>query len=73
MNKLQTFMLNHPLFSIAVILPFALLFVFAILELIFTVVLPVLIALWLSGWVYTAIVGRPIRQYVYEPFWFMRL
>ncbi len=73
MNRLQTLMLNHPLISITIIMPFALIFVFAILDIIFTLVLPVLIALWLSGWVYTSIIGRSIRQYVYEPFWFMRL
>ena len=73
MNKLKTLMLNHPLVSIAIILPFSLLFVFAILGVIFNLILPILIAVWLSGWIYTGVVGRPIRQYVYEPFWFIRL
>lgn len=54
-------------------MPFSLVLVFAILEIIFNLILPILIALWLSGWFYTGIVGRPIRQYVYEPFWFIRL
>ena len=73
MSKLQTLMLNHPLVSIAIIMPFSLALVFAILEIIFNLILPVLIAVWLSGWIYTGVVGRPIRQYVYEPFWFIHL
>ena len=73
MNKLQTLMLNHPLVSIAIIMPFSLVLVFAILGVMFNLILPILIAVWFSGWMYTGVVGRPIRQYVYEPFWFIRL
>ena len=35
-------------------------------------VLPVILAFWLSGWVYTAIVGEKVQKYYQQPFWFIR-
>ncbi len=72
MNKLQQFMLNHPYISLAVILPFALMFVLGVFTILLNIILPAIIAFWLAGWIYTAFVGRPIRQYYRRPFWYVR-
>ncbi len=71
MNKLQQFMLNHPYISMAVILPFALLFVLGVFSILINIILPTAIAFWLAGWIYTAIVGRSFRQYYRRPFWYV--
>ena len=63
MNKLQRFMLKHPYISIAAIMPFALAFVLGLFSIILNIVLPILVSLFLAGWIYTAIVGRPMNQY----------
>ncbi|MFL3013651.1 MAG: hypothetical protein ACJZ19_03670 [Candidatus Neomarinimicrobiota bacterium] len=72
MLKIKKLMLNHPLISIILILPFSAVFVFAILELIINVVIPLTFALWLAGWIYSAIVGSSITKPINEPFWFIR-
>ena len=72
MLKIKKLMLNHPLISIILILPFSAVFVFAILELIINVVIPLAFALWLAGWIYSAIVGSSITKPINEPFWFIR-
>ena len=72
MNKIKTIMLKHPLLSIALILPFSLVFVFAVLDLIINVVVPFVFALWISGWIYNMIVGPSVSRSVYEPFWFVK-
>lgn len=72
MQKLQKFMLSHPFISILVLMPFALVFVLAIFSLLINIILPTILAFWLAGWLYTTIVGRPVRRYYREPFWFTR-
>ena len=72
MLKIKKLMLNHPLISIILILPFSAVFVFAILELIINVVIPLTFALWLAGWIYSTIVGSSITKPINEPFWFIR-
>jgi len=72
MNKIKTLMLNHPLISTAVILPFSLMFVFAVLDLIIKIIIPFIFALWVTGWIYGAFVGSPIMRSINEPFWFIR-
>ena len=72
MFKIKKLMLNHPMLSILLILPFSAMFVFAVLDLIITVVIPFVFALWLAGWIYSTIVGSPITSSIYEPFWFFR-
>ena len=72
MNKIKTLMLGHPFVSTLMILPFSLVFVFAVLDLIINVIIPLLFALWLTGWIYGALVGASMRRSVYEPFWFVR-
>ena len=57
MNKLRSLMLEYPLLSIIVILPFSVVLVFAILELIINVIVPFVFAVWVATWIYSAIVG----------------
>ncbi len=73
MNTIKSFMLNHPLLSVVIILPFTLVFTMAIFSLIINILLPGLLALWLAGWVYTSIVGQHWRKNINEPFWFIRV
>ena len=73
MNIIKTFMLNHPLISVLVILPFTMMFTVAIFSLILDIVLPGLLALWLAGWVYTSLTELHWRRNIYEPFWFVRV
>ena len=72
MFKIKKLMLNHPKLSILLILPFSTIFVFAVLELIITVFIPLVFALWLAGWIYSTIVGSSITRSIYEPFWFFQ-
>tara|TARA_Y100000748_G_scaffold133617_1_gene112204 strand:+ start:420 stop:650 length:231 start_codon:yes stop_codon:yes gene_type:complete len=72
MYKIKKLMLDHPVLSITLILPFSAVFVFAVLELIINVVIPLVFALWLAGWIYGAIVGSSVTKSIYEPFWFFR-
>ena len=71
MNIIKTFMLNHPLISVLVILPFTMMFTVAIFSLILDIVLLGLLALWLAGWVYTSFTGLHCRRNIHEPFWFV--
>ena len=72
MENIQTFMINHPLLSMAIILPFSLIIVIGIFSILINFVLPVILAFWLSDWVYTAIVGEKVQKYYQQPFWFIR-
>ncbi len=72
MKKIKTLMLKYPLLANLLILPFAFVFVFALMDLIISFVLPLIFALLLSGWIYRLIVGAPISRSVYEPFWFVK-
>jgi len=72
MENIQTFMINHPLLSMAMILPFSLIIVIGIFSILINFVLPVILAFWLSDWVYTAIVGEKVQKYYQQPFWFIR-
>jgi len=72
MNKFQEFMLKHPYISISVIMPFALAFVLGVFSILLNIVFPILVSIWLAGWIYTAIVGRSVSQYYSRPFWYIR-
>ena len=72
MNKIKTLLLNHPFISTAVILPFSLVFVFAVLDLVINIIIPFVFALWLTGWIYGVIVGSSTIRSINEPFWFIR-
>jgi len=72
MNNLKQLMLNYPTLSIILILPFSLMFVFALFGLIINVLLPFVFALWIANWVYGVIVGSSMVKSMYEPFWVVR-
>ena len=72
MNKIKILMLNHPVVSIVLMLPFSLVFVFAILDLIINIIIPFMFALWLTGWVFSFITGSSLIGYINKPFWFIR-
>ncbi|MBT3796376.1 MAG: hypothetical protein HN653_03485 [Candidatus Marinimicrobia bacterium] len=70
MNKIQQFMLKHPYVSLAIILPFAFTIVMGLFSILLNIILPAIITFWVAGWIYTAIVGRPIRNYYRQPLWY---
>ena len=72
MNNLKQLMLNYPTLSVILILPFSLMFVFALFGLIINVLLPFIFALWIANWVYGVIVGSSMVKPMYEPFWVVR-
>ena len=72
MNNLKQLMLKYPTLSIILILPFSLMFVFALFGLIINVLLPFVFALWIANWVYGVIVGSSMVKPMYEPFWVVR-
>lgn len=72
MNKIRNLMLDHPILSIVVILPFSVVLVFAVLELIINVIVPFVFAVWVASWIYGAIVGSSMTRPIYEPFWFVK-
>ena len=72
MNKLKILMLKYPILSIVMILPFSVVLVFAVLDLIINVIVPFVFAVWVATWIYGAIVGSSITRPIYEPFWFIR-
>ena len=72
MNMIQSFMQRHPLLSILLIFPFTLMCTVAVFSIIVNVILPGLLALWLSGLVYSSIIGQEWRQNFKEPFSFIR-
>ena len=65
-------MLDHPILSMVVILPFSVVLVFAVLELIINVIVPFVFAVWVASWIYGAIVGSSMTRPIYEPFWFVK-
>ena len=72
MNKVKVLMLNHPVISIVLMLPFSLVFIFAILDLIINIIIPFMFAFWLTGWVFSFITGSSLIAYINKPFWFIR-
>ena len=72
MENIQKFMIKHPLLSMAMILPFSIIIVIGIFSILINFILPVILTFWLSGWVYTAIVGEKVQKYYQQPLWFIR-
>jgi hypothetical protein len=72
MEKIQAFMLRHPYLSMALILPFTMIFTVTVFSVLLNFVLPALLALWLAGWIYGAVTRRPYSRFYPESFWFFR-
>jgi hypothetical protein len=72
MSTVQTLMKRYPLLSVMLLVPFTLVFIMALFNLIIEIILPAVISFCLAGWVYTVLVGQPWIRNIYEPFWFIR-
>ena len=72
MNKIKKFMLEYPLISVVLILPFCLVFVFAVVDLITNIIIPFVFALWIAGWIYGVVVGFSTMRFISDPFWYTR-
>ena len=72
MKKIKKLMIKFPLFSKAILFPITLLFTLSIFSFIIKLVLPVLISILLTKWIYGAIVGNSFRKKPHEAFSFIR-
>ena len=67
-----SFMRRHPLLSVLLLFPFALVCAVAVFSIIVNIILPGLLALWLAGLVYSSLIGQEWRQNFKGPFSFIR-
>ena len=72
MKHIQDLMARYPLISILLIFPFTLILILAVFSMIIKIVIPAVLALWLAGWVYGAVVTEAWGKNLSEPFWFVR-
>ena len=72
MKHIQELMARYPLISILLIFPFTLILILAVFSMIIKIVIPTVLALWLAGWVYGAVVREAWEKNLSEPFWFVR-
>ena len=70
MNTIKHFMIRHPFISILIIFPFSYIITASIFQIILNLLLPCLFALWISGWLYTTIIGYSWKKNIDQPFWF---
>ena len=68
----QSFMRRHPFLSVLLLFPFTLMCAFAVFSIIVNMILPIALALWLAGLVYSSIVEQCWKQNFKEPFSFIR-
>ena len=72
MQNIRNFMINYPLLSTAMLFPVCLIIITGVMSILIKVVLPIMLAFWLSSIIYTSIIGKnPIKHYS-KPFWFIR-
>tara|TARA_Y100000817_G_scaffold43503_1_gene30026 strand:+ start:122 stop:358 length:237 start_codon:yes stop_codon:yes gene_type:complete len=72
MKHIQKLMARYPFMSILLIFPFTLILILAVFSMIIKIVIPAVLALWLAGWVYGAVVREAWGRNLSEPFWFVR-
>lgn len=68
----QSFMRGYPFVSVLLLFPFTLMCTIAVFSIIVNVILPSVLALWLTGLVYSSIVEQGWKQNFKEPFSFIR-
>jgi len=68
MNRLKKTMVKYPLISAAVIFPFSLAFTIGIFSIIIEIMIPALLAMGLTYWIYNSIIGNSLRDSIHEPF-----
>jgi len=72
MQNIRNFMIKYPLLSIAILFPICLVIITGVMSILIKIVLPIILAFWLSSIIYTSIIGKNPFQYYSKPFWFIR-
>ena len=72
MKFVKKLMVKHPVMSVLLIFPFTFVLTLAVFSMLMKIVLPAVLALWVAGWIYGAIIKEPWGRNLSEPFWFVR-
>ena len=62
MNQIKELMVKHPLVSMALLFPFSPLIIFAVFSILINIILPVLLALSLTNWIYNFVISKSLRN-----------
>ncbi|MEC9274142.1 MAG: hypothetical protein VX680_05600, partial [Candidatus Neomarinimicrobiota bacterium] len=65
-------MIKYPLLSIAILFPVCLIIITGVMSILIKIVLPIMLAFWLSSIIYASTIGKNPIQYYSKPFWFIR-
>ena len=71
-ETIKSFMKEHPIFSRALIFPFALYITIGITAVLFELVIPLLIALMITNTLYSKAIGKTYKESIYEPYSYVR-
>ena len=72
MQNIRNFMIKYPLLSIAILFPVCLIIITGVMSILIKIVLPIILAFWLSSIIYASIIVKNPIQYYSKPFWFIR-
>ena len=72
MKLVKKLMVKHPVMSVLLIFPFTFTLTLAVFSMLIKLVLPAVLALWVAGWVYGALIKETWGRNLSEPFWFVR-
>ena len=72
MKFVKKLMVKHPVVSVLLIFPFTFILTLAVFSMLIKLVLPAVLALWVAGWVYGALIKETWGRNLSEPFWFVR-
>ena len=72
MKFVKKLMIKHPVMSVLLIFPFMFILTLAVFSMLIKIVLPAVLALWVAGWVYGALIKETWGRNLSEPFWFVR-
>ena len=72
MKFVKKLMVKHPVMSVLLIFPFTFILTLAFFSMLIKLVLPAVLALWVAGWVYGALIKETWGRNLSEPFWFVR-
>ena len=72
MRFVKKLMVKHPVMSVLLIFPFMFILTLAVFSMLIKLVLPAVLALWVAGWVYGALIKETWGRNLSEPFWFVR-
>ena len=68
MNRFRELLLDHPIIAKGIIFPFALAITLGMISFFIEVVVPVLLAIGLTYWIYHTLIGNSFRDQMREPF-----